>query len=247
MSRGGRLRAEVLAEARSFFRRRTAVFFTFLFPVILVLVFGALVGTSAASGLFAKPPAYYVPGYLAVVVLFTPLSRISSTVARYRAGHRFEKLATTPLTALEWLTAHAMVNVGLVGLAGVFVLALVAGLTDAQFSASLLLLPLVALGTVVFVGAGAAIGRLSDSRDGAIAASNAIGLPLVFLSETFVPPSLLPAWFRPIIALSPLTYFSRGTRAAIASGVGWQRPLVVLTGLAILGLIVGAVAVPWRT
>lgn len=246
MSRYRRLRAEVLAEGRSFLRRRTAVFFTFLFPVILVLIFGALVGT-APGELFAEPPAYYVPGYLAVVVLFTPLSRVSSTVARHRDGHRFEKLATTPLSAGEWLAAHALVNVGLVFVAGGLVLALVAGLTDAQFSVSLLLVPFVALGTAVFVGAGALIGRLSDSQDGAVAASNAIGLPLLFLSETFVPLALLPAWFRPVVALSPLTYFARGTRAAITSGAGWGPELAVLVVLAVLALALGAWAVPWRT
>jgi ABC-2 type transport system permease protein len=247
MTRLGRVRSESRAEWRSFLRRRTAVFFTFLFPVILVLIFGALVGSQAAGGLFAKPPAYYVPGYLAVVVLFTPLSRVSSTVARFRAGHRFEKLATTPLTAFEWLLAHAVVNVSLVAIAGALVLALVAGLTDARFALSPVLLPFVIAGTLCFVGAGAAIGRLSDSRDGAIAASNAIGLPLVFLSETFVPPSLLPAWFRPLVALSPLTYFARGTRAAITAGGSWEPALGVLLGLGGVGLLIGAIAVPWRT
>lgn len=246
MSRARRLRAEIVAEGRSFLRRRTAVFFTFLFPVILVLIFGALVGTSA-GGLFSEPPAYYVAGYLAVVVLFTPLSRVSSTVARHREGRRFEKLATTPLSSAEWLAAHAVVNAGLVLVAGALVLALVAALTDARFVVSAWLVPFVVLGTTVFVGAGAVIGRLSDSQDGAVAASNAIGLPLLFLSETFVPPALLPDWFQPVVALSPLTYVARGTRAVLTDGGGGWGALAVLTVLAAVALVVGASAVPWRT
>lgn len=247
MTRTGRLWAESLAAGRSFLRQRTAVFFTFLFPVILVVIFGALVGTGAGGDLFAEPPAYYVPGYLAVVVLFTPMSRLSSTVARHRDGHRFEKLATTPLTAGEWLVAHGLVNVTLVIVAGAVVLGLAAVLTDAQFAVTPLLIPFVVLGTTVFVGVGALIGRLSDSRDGAVAASNTIGLPLVFLSDTFVPLSLLPDWFAPVVALSPLTYFARGARAAVTTGSGWGPDLAVLAGLALLGVIVGAWAVPWRT
>ncbi len=67
------------------------MFFTFFFPVIIVLIFGALVQTQpTGGGLFAEPPAYYVPGYLAVVVLFTPLSRVGRAVARHRDGNRFE-------------------------------------------------------------------------------------------------------------------------------------------------------------
>ena len=247
MSRAGRLRAEFGAAWRSFLRRRTAVFFTFLFPVILVVIFGGLVGTGAGGALFAEPPAYYVPGYLALVVLFTPLSRLSSTVARHRADHRFEKLATTPLTAGEWLVAHGLVNVVLVGAAGLLVLVLVAALTGARFAWSPVLVAFVVAGTAVFVGLGAVLGRLADSRDGAIAASNALGLPLLFLSDTFVPPDLLPAWFRPVIALSPLTYFARGARAAMAGAGGWPADLAVLLVAAAVALAVGARAVPWRT
>jgi ABC-2 type transport system permease protein len=243
MSRPGRLRAEAGAAARSFLRRRTAVFFTFFFPVVLVLIFGVLVGSSA-GGLFSEPAGYYVPGYLAVVVLFTPLSRVSSEVARHREGARFEKLPTTPLARWEWLAAQTLVNVVLVSAAAALVFALVVALTDAAVALSPLLLVTVPLGTVVFCGVGTVLGRISDSRDGAISAANAVALPLLFLSETFVPPDLLPAWFRPAVALSPLTYFARATRAAVyGDGAVWPA-LAALAALAIVGVVVGAVAVP---
>jgi len=244
VSRPGRIRAEFVAEWRAFLRRRTAVFFTFFFPAILILIFGALVG-SRAGGLFSEPPAYYVPGYLATVVLFTPLSRMSSTVARHRAGRRFEKLATTPLDPGEWLFAHALVNGALVGAASVLVLVLLAALTDAAFAVTPALVPAIGLGVGLFCGIGALLGRVADSRDGAIAASNGVGLPLLFLSETFVPPELLPVWFRPVVALSPLTYFSRASRTAL-SGAGFDASAAILAVLAVLGFALGAFALPWR-
>jgi len=244
VSRHGRIRAEFLAEWRAFLRRRTAVFFTFFFPAILILIFGALVG-SRAGGLFSEPPGYYVPGYLATVVLFTPLSRMSSTVARHRAGNRFEKLATTPLGPAEWLFAHALVNSVLVGAASVLVLGLLAALTDAAVAVTPALASAIGLGVGLFCGLGALLGRLADSRDGAIAASNGIGLPLLFLSETFVPPDLLPAWFRPVISLSPLTYFSRASRTALSGG-GVDADMGILVVLAVLAFALGALALPWR-
>lgn len=244
MSRSMRVRAEFQAASASFVRRRTAVFFTFFFPAILIVIFGALVGTQA-GGLFAEPPAFYIPGYLAVVVLFTPLSRVSSSVTRHREGRRFEKLATTPLTPGEWLLAHTLVNVVLVGIASILVLSLVILLTPARFSVSPLLIPFVGLGVTLFCGVGALIGRRSSSQDGAIAASNGIGLPLLFLSETFVPPDLLPAWFRPVIDLSPLTYFARGSRAAILGG-DWTLSLAIVGVLAVVVFAAGARALPWR-
>ncbi|MFW5917963.1 MAG: ABC transporter permease, partial [Haloferacaceae archaeon] len=45
MTRPGRIAAEFRAGWRAFVRRRTAVFFTFFFPVLIVLIFGALVQT----------------------------------------------------------------------------------------------------------------------------------------------------------------------------------------------------------
>ncbi|MFB6300072.1 MAG: ABC transporter permease [Halobacteriales archaeon] len=254
MSRIGRIRSEAVAASRSFLRRRTAVFFTFFFPVLLIVIFGALVQTGGGSGgLFTEPAAYYVPGYLAVVVLFTPLSRIGSTVARYRDGNRFEKLATTPLTRREWLAAHTVVNVLIIGVASLVILGLILLITDAAVRLSMLVVPFIVAAVLLFCGIGALLGRLADSQDGVIAASNGIALPLIFLSETFVPPSLLPAWFRPLIALSPLTYFARGVRLVTtktATTTGGSLPetpggtLLILSILAVGFFAAGAWTIP---
>jgi ABC-2 type transport system permease protein len=234
----------VRAGWKGFVRRRTAVFFTFFFPAILIVIFGALVG-SQAGGLFSEDPVYYVPGYLAVVVLFTPLSRVSSAVARHREGNRFEKLATTPLVPAEWLAAETLVNAALVGAASALVLVLLAVLTDATISLSVALLPAIGLGIVLFCGIGALLGSIADSQDGAIAASNGIGLPLIFLSETFVPPDILPGWFRPLVALSPLTYFTRATRSALTGGSPGVS-MAVLAVLAVAAFVLGTYALPWQ-
>ncbi|MDY6817977.1 MAG: ABC transporter permease [Halobacteriales archaeon] len=254
MSRLGRIRSEAIVATRSFLRRRTAVFFTFFFPVLLIVIFGALIQTGGDSGgLFTEPTAYYVPGYLAVVVLFTPLSRIGSTVARYRDGNRFEKLATTPLSRREWLAAHTVVNVLIIGLACLIILGLILVITDAAIRLSPLIIPFIVAAVTVFCGVGALLGWLAESQDGVIAASNGIALPLIFLSETFVPPTLLPSWFRPLIALSPLTYFARGVRVVTTKTATGGAPtffetpggtLAILAILAIGFFIAGARAIP---
>ena len=251
MSRLGRIRAESIAAARSFLRRRTAVFFTFFFPVILVVIFGALVRTQpTGGGLFAEPAAYYIPGYLATVVLFTPLSRVGSEIARHRDDNRFEKLATTPLSRGEWLVAHTAVNVCIIGVASGLILGLVLLLTDASVPVTrglAMLVPFTVLAVVLFCGFGAVLGRLADSQDGVIAASNTIALPLLFLSDTFITLEQLPGWFGPLVELSPLTYFARGVRAVTygpALGEPYLVDLAVLTGLAAVFFLAGAYAIP---
>jgi ABC-2 type transport system permease protein len=258
-----RVASEANAATKAFLRRRTAVFFTFFFPAIIILIFGALVQTQpTGGGLFTEPAGYYVPGYLAVVVLFTPLSRVGSEVARHREGNRFEKLATTPLSRAEWLLAQTLVNVAIIGAAAVLILVLVVLVTGAagSLAPSPLLVPLVALAVALFCGLGAILGRVADSQDGVVAASNGIALPLLFLSETFVPPDLLPAWFAPYRFLSPLTYFARGVREAtyrppgqlasftpnanLFEAGGPLLELGVLTVLAVLFFAAGAYAIP---
>ncbi|WP_323171664.1 ABC transporter permease [Natrialba sp. PRR66] len=245
MSVASRVRAETGAGWRSFIRRRTAVFFTFFFPVILIVIFGALVRTDpAGGGLFAEPPVYYVPGYLAVVVLFTPLSRMGSEVARHREGNRFEKLATTPLTRAEWLLAQTVVNAVIIGLASLLILGLVIVLTGAEIAFSPLLVPYILVGVVCFCGVGAILGSYTDSQDGAVAASNGIGLPLLFLSETFITLEQLPGWFEPLVNLSPLTYFTRGVRAVTDPGANPATIAGVdpaLANLAILAVLAGII------
>jgi ABC-2 type transport system permease protein len=254
MSRLARIRAEAAGAMRTFLRRRTAVFFTFFFPVVLIVIFAGLVRTGAGAGvgLFSEPTGYYLPAYLATVVLFTPLSRVGSEVARHREDNRFEKLATTPLTRAEWLAAHALVNVALIALASaVLVVALL--LTGASFALSPWLVFFVPVASVLFCGIGAVLGSLAEGQDGAIAASNGIALPLLFLSETFVQPALFPAWFRPLLDLSPLVYFSRGVRAATypeaieaagSSGVVATNAAATLV-LAVVAFAVGAALIPW--
>ncbi|MFB6156019.1 MAG: ABC transporter permease [Haloferacaceae archaeon] len=250
MIRSRRVGSEFRAAWHAFVRRRTAVFFTFFFPVIIILIFGALVRTQpTGGGLFAEPPGYYIPGYLGVVVLFTPLSRVGSTIARHRDDNRFEKLATTPLRRWEWLLAQTLVNVVIIGIASLLLLGLVVVVTSAAVLVSpalLLLVPFVVLGVTVFCGIGALLGYVADSQDGVIAASNTVALPLLFLSETFVSPDLLPAWFRPFLGLSPLTYFSRGVRALTYDPAAGNVlvSLAVLAVLAAAFFAAGAYAIP---
>ena len=259
MSRLGRLRSESTAASRAFLRRRTAVFFTFFFPLIIVVIFGVLVQTRpGGGGLFTEEPAYYVPGYLAVVVLFTPLSRVGSEVARHRTGSQFEKLATTPLQRWEWLLAQTVVNTAIIGLASILLLGLLFGATGATLAISaelLLVVPFVAVGVALFCAVGAILGSLVDSQDGVIAASNGIAIPLIFLSEAFVQRELLPGWLP--LELSPLTYFTRGVRAVTYTHTAdgalilarFPEPtpvldLLVLSVFAVVAFVVSARLIP---
>jgi ABC-2 type transport system permease protein len=145
--------------------------------------------------------------------------------------------------------AHTLVNVLIIGIAGLLILGLMALATG---TANLTLAPtnlalvavFVAVAVALFCGFGALLGSLADSQDGVIAASNTIALPLLFLSDTFVTPDLLPEWFRPAVELSPLTYFARGVRELTYSGGAFGGNLLVLAALAVAFFAAGALAIP---
>jgi len=258
VTRSGRVYATTRAGWYSFLRRRTAVFFTFFFPAIIVVIFGALVQTQPTDGgLFTEPTGWYVAGYIGVVVLFTPLSRVGSEVSRHREGGQFEKLTTTPLRRWEWLLSQTLVNTAIIGLASLLLLALLLGATGADLALSaetLLVVPFVVLGVATFCAVGSILGSVVSSQDGVIAASNGLAIPLLFLSEAFVPADLLPEWLP--LGLSPLTYFTRGVRAvtfdsasATSSVLGVSVPapyadLGVLAALTVVLFVLASVALP---
>ncbi|PSP27193.1 ABC transporter permease [Halobacteriales archaeon QH_2_65_14] len=259
MSRVGRIAATTKAGWHSFLRRRTAVFFTFFFPAIIVVIFGVLVQTqSGDGGLFAEPPSWYIAGYIAVVVLFTPLSRVGSEVSRHRDGSQFEKLATTPLRRWEWLLAQTLVNTVVIGLASLLLLGLLVAGTGATLPTGAdvwLVVPFVVVGTALFCAIGALLGSFAGSRDGVIAASNGLAVPLLFLSEAFVPREMLPGWLP--LELSPMTYLTRGLRAVTYDGslengvilAQFPRPdphldLAVLCVFAVVAFVAAAFKLP---
>jgi len=213
-------RCGVHGRRKAFLRRRTAVFFTFFFPLIIVVIFGALVQTRpGGGGLFTEPPA---TTSRAIWPSSCCSRRCRGSGAKLLATGRAtgSKLATTPLTRLEWLAAQTLVNVAVIGLAGLLLLALVVVLTGADVVLTVAsigaLVAFVTVGVALFCGVGALLGSFADSQDGVIAASNSIALPLLFLSGRSSRRRSCRrgshTW------LSPLTYFSRGVRAVTTSG-----------------------------
>ena len=102
-----------------------------------------------------------------------------------------------------------------------------------------------ALGVAAFCGLGALIGRAVSSEDGAIAVSNGVGCPMLFLADTFVAPETL-GMGAPVVEVLPLTYFSRAVRGATFTGEPTAGALVILAGFAFALFGLGAYFLPWQ-
>lgn len=243
MSRYGRIKAEALAEYRSFIRNRTALFFTFVFPVLIVGAYVAMIRSGDGTFL-GEHATYFLPGYLALVFVFTPLSRIDGSVPRDQAAGRLEKLSTTPLRPFEWLLARTIVALVLAAIPGAVILAIAVVATPATATLSGWVVLLCIALTVTFAGIGAVIGRIADSEDGAIAIGNAVGFPLVFFSETLVPVDVVPQSIQPALEISPVTHFARATRASMAEGQPVMETVVLVVVVAVVSFYLGVKLLP---
>ncbi len=240
-----RIFSEFKVSLLSFLRKRTTVFFTFFFPLIIIGISAVFI-QSGGGGFLTHTHGFYISGYLSVVVLLTPLERMGSEITRYVSLKRFEKLTTTPIKKSEWLVSHILVNMLVVGIESIIII-LIVTILDSNFSFSILLIPFILFGVIVFCGIGCFIGSISDSQDSVTAISNAVGLPMLFLSDTFITKQILPPYIQPIIELSPLTYFARGVRASTypPKYMPWIELFIIII-LAILSFIIAIQAIPMK-
>jgi len=104
---------QVRYEQLSFWRNPQSAFFTFVFPVVIIVLFGALFGHGAGSSYFYGLPAlqYYLPTIAAVSVLGSCYSQLAIVLALRRQNGILKRVHGTPLPAWAYflgLLAHCV-------------------------------------------------------------------------------------------------------------------------------------------
>jgi ABC-2 type transport system permease protein len=193
-------------------RSRQAMFFSFVFPVLLLVVIGFLLGNQPES---KGQVAYLLPGIISTCIVFTAISCTAGSIVKYRASGTFRKLMTTPLSSFE-LNASRIASGMIVVLLSTAVSLIVAWLEFGMAPSINAVSALVVLtGAVTFVGMGMVIAYLIDDPDSVNAMTYAVVLPLIVLSGSLFPVDRLPGPLRFPSLLSPLTYLNDGLRDAM--------------------------------
>jgi ABC-2 type transport system permease protein len=81
----------------------------------------------------------------------------------------------------------------------------------------LLFVGVVTLGTLVFVSLGYLLVGLASSEEGLMAMTQFVNFPLMFLSGGLFPVENVPSFFKPLIAISPLTYLTDALKQLMTS------------------------------
>ncbi|MEV0825032.1 ABC transporter permease [Nonomuraea rubra] len=182
---------QIRYEQLSFWRNPQNAIFTFVFPVAIMVIFGALFGGIAADSYFHGLSAlrYYVPTIAALSVLSACYSQLAITLATRRHQGILKRAHATPLPAWTYfagLLAHAvLVSVADVTLVvGVGVLYGVPVPAAGQWPEILLIL---VLGAAAFCALGVAVAGLIPNAEAAPSLVQLVQFPLVFISGTFMP------------------------------------------------------------
>lgn len=239
------LARQVAYENRVFWRNPVAAFFTVAFPLILLAIFNLVFGGST------RMTAYLVPGILALSVVGACFTNVAMGVAIDRDSGLLKRLRGTPLPTWALLggkLAHAvllaMLLAAVVAAAGALFYGV--ALPPAAVPACLLAL---ALGAATCCALGLAATAAIPHAQAAPAIVQAAVLPLLFISDVFIPMHRAPAWLVAVADVFPLRHFVLALQAAFnpldAGGVPWGR-LAAMTVWLLLGAAAAARFFRWE-
>jgi ABC-2 type transport system permease protein len=204
---------------KEFWRNSAAAFFTFAFPLMFLVLFGVLFG----GGTIHLSPArsvsvreFYVPAIAAFSVITACYTNIAMTVTVQRDQGTLKRLHGTPLPSWAYMLGRILHSVFIAAI----LVAICMGFGAIFFGAAIptstmpaFLLTLVA-GAACFTALGLAVASFIPNADSASAIVNGTILPLLFISDVFIPMQNPPAWIATIAKIFPVEHFAVAMQAS---------------------------------
>jgi ABC-2 type transport system permease protein len=230
---------QVRYEQLSFWRNPQSAFFTFVFPVVIIVIFGALFGHGGGSSYFYGLSAlqYYVPTIAAVSVLGSCYSQLAIVLALRRQNGILKRVRGTPLPAWAYflgLLAHCV-------MVSVVDVALIAGIgrlygvpLPSHWAAIAVAL---VLGAASFCALGVAVASLIRNAEAAPPVVQLVLFPMLFISGTYFP--IHSAVLNRISGALPVRPFNQALLGPFAehAGFDWKHLGVLLAWGAVGALV----------
>jgi ABC-2 type transport system permease protein len=213
VSAAGLTLAQLRLEQRSFWRNRQAAMFSFALPILLMLLFGALL--RHGGDIDGIPfTSYFAAGMIGIAILSATFSNLAVAIAFQRDQLVLKRFRGTPLGAGPLFAAKVANAVLVVALQVAIILAL----ARLQFGTPLPRSPVaflwaVVAGIVVLSMGGVAMTAFIPNGDSGPAIVQVPYLVLMFISGVFFNYGSEPRWLRALANLFPVRWLLDSVRA----------------------------------
>jgi ABC-2 type transport system permease protein len=153
---------------------------------------------------------FLVPGLIGFAILISPMFSMVNISSEYKKTKIFKQLSLTPLTKNEWLTSKIMWYIALGSFSFILMVAVGIFLYGAHITLTPWLIPFLILGPMMFCSLGMLVGTVTKNPETAGVIGNVVTFPMMFLSGTFFPISIMPQYLQEIAHVLPLFYIIQG-------------------------------------
>lgn len=191
---------------------------------------------------------FFTPGLIAMSLMTTGIFGAIGWNTRNRELGILKKLATTPLSKLEWIIGVVLYELVMAAISTVVILTIGILVFNMRVLPNIYSIFLIVSGAIAFPGIGMVVARFVKESDAADAAGNAITFPMMFLSGTFFPLEMMPDFLQQIAKVLPLTYLNNGLRDSMVYGnvASALTNTAIMLGIGAFFIIVGALITSWR-
>ena len=244
--------AQLSADMKIFRRNPAALFFTAILPVIFLVLFVGIFGNDRLEEYDGvRASTLQVPAFIALAVISSAFVSLAMGFTRMRESGVLKRVRATPVP--PWIVFAGRIGTSIV--TAVLTTALLMLIGSIVFGVTLPtnalpgLLATLALGAFAFCALGIAYTRVISSEEAAPALTNAVVLPLYFISGVFVPFRQLPEGLQRVAELLPAQPFVDALRIAFdphTTGAGFAGgDLLKLTIWGVAGLLLAVRFFGW--
>jgi ABC-2 type transport system permease protein len=223
-------------DQKVFWRNPASVFFTVMFPVVLLLIFATVFGDETVDvngGI--ETTTYYVPAIITLSVISATMQTLAMSLVIAREDGRLKRGRGTPIPA--WVFIAGRIGNSIV--VALIMMVLIAAIGRILYGVEIPWDRLPAIVVTLVVGAaafcclGIALTAAIPSQDAAAPIVNALLLPLYFLSGVFIPDDQLPSGVIHFADAFPVRHFFEAFFSAYVpaagggAGIEWGNLAVV--------------------
>jgi ABC-2 type transport system permease protein len=231
-----------LLELKQFRRTREYVVFTLLFPVMIVVIFGAIFhGHLTPEVTFTQ---YFVTGMIASGLLATSFQNLAIQIPIERDRGVLKRLIGTPMPRAAYFVGKIFMVLVVSVIETVILLAIAVAFYNLKLPATagkwVTLIWVSLLGITACTLAGIAYSSIARTGRGAPATVTPVALVLQFTSGVFFVYTNIPAWMRDFAAIFPLKWMCQGMRSVFLPDSFAAREVAHSWELGRVALVLGA-------